>query len=472
MGYKSGSYKFLFPLFIFFAALVLISCEKEEMFNDQSARLVFSSDTILFDTVFSTIGSSTRHFKVYNPYDKNLEISSIILSGGENSSYRINVDGISGHEFVNVLLRKRDSIYIFVETTIDPLKSNSPIIVEDSIVFVTNGNTQDVKLLSWGQDVQVIRGETFETATLTAEKPYLVYDYLLVDTGHVLTLSPGVKMHFASDSRLLVAGTIIVAGNPDNPVVFEGARTEREYRNIPGQWEGIWLMPVSTGNRFVNARIRNAFNGIVVDPGASESDPKLHLAGSRIENMTYAGIFARDAVIYSFNTVINNCGHYALALTRGGDYTFYHTTITNYWRLSPRLLPSVHIENYYYDSSGNRLLSPVTAVFGNSIIHGSQSNELGFHIDQQGGFDVTFDHSLLKTGNNTQIPVKFKNCIFGLPPEFVDPGKYNFELTGDSPALNTGNPDISRLHPLDYNGRARPFGDGPDMGAFERHPED
>lgn len=470
MCYKNLTYIFFLSLFLLLSALTL-SCEKEEMLDDPSARLVFSSDTILFDTIFTKIGSVTRHFKVYNPYDKSLEISGIKLSGGENSPYRINVDGISGLEFNNVLLKQGDSIYIFVETTIDPNDSNSPIIAEDSIVFETNGNIQDVKLLAWGQDVNVIRRGIFKTTLLTAEKPYLVYDYLLVDTGHVLTLSPGVRLHFNNDSRLLVAGTIIAEGDQDNPILFEGARIEGDYRNVPGQWEGIYLMPLSNGNRFVHTRIKNAVSGITVDSLTGEDTPKLHLANSRIENMTYSGVFGTGASIYSINTLINNCGFYAVLLTGGGDYSFYHVTIANYWRFSSRSTPSVQIQNYHTNNSGSVQTYYLSAVFGNSIIHGSKRTEVDFSVKPGAGVNIYFDHSLLNRENTSQSEANFHNCIFNVSPGFVDPGEYNFDLSEDSPAINSGDPDISILFPFDYRGKFRPYGDGPDMGAFERHEE-
>lgn len=459
-------------MFILLTGGLIASCDKEVISGDPDARLVFSSDTLLFDTIFTGIGSATRQFKVYNRHDQSLEISSVTLRGGESSPFRINADGIPGRVFENIVLRAGDSIYLFVEVTIDPLGEDSPMVIEDSVVFVTNGNVQDVKLVAWGQDVNVINGKIFETSRLTAEKPYLVYNSMLVDTGHVLSLDPGVRIHFHRKSRLYVAGSIVAEGDLDDPVVFEGARTETAYRNIPGQWEGIWLMPGSHGSRFINSRIRNAVNGIIADTLASTESPTLYLVNSSIENMTYAGILARGSTIYSVNSVVSNCGHYAVALIIGGDYEFYHCTFANYWNFSSRKTPSVIIENYYTDISGNIQLRPVNAIFANSIIHGSRDNEIDFSYNSGAGFNVEFDHCLIRQENRGDSPIEYINCLFPVSPGFAAAGEFNYRLAEGSAAIDAGDPGTGSMHPYDYDGKSRPYGDGPDIGAFERHEED
>lgn len=462
----------LLTVILIFGTFMFVSCEKEILIDDPHAKLVFSADTVLFDTIFTTIGSSTRHFKVLNPYDNILEISSIRLSGSPESPYRINVDGISGNTFNNILLPGGDSIYIFVEATIDPVDGDLPMVIEDSVVFVTNGNMQVVKLVAWGQDVNILEGRVFETETLIAGKPYLVYDYLLVDSGQVLNIEPGVRIHFHRNSGLYVSGSINAAGTCDDPVVFEGARTESSYRNIPGQWEGIWLMPGSSGNRLVNARVRNAVNGILADTVGSSASTTLYLSNSRIENMTHAGIFARGAVVYADNSVIANCGFHSVALTSGGDYTFNHCTIANYWNLSSRQTPSVIIENYYTDIAGKIQLRPVKALFGNSIIYGSRGSEVGLSVNPEANFEVSFNHCLVSVETNLHAFLSFNNSILDLPPDFIDPLGFNYRLSGTSPAIDTGDPDIGYLYPFDHEGKIRPYGDGPDMGAFEWHAEE
>jgi hypothetical protein len=443
-----------------YCGLICISCEKDPRLKDHSAKLVFSADTVLFDTIFTGIGSATRHFKVYNPYKETLEIDIISLSGLNTSVYRINVDGVSGRIFNNMVLRGGDSLYIFVEVTIDPLEGNLPMVVEDSIMFSINGNLQAVRLVAWGQDFNLLDDRVLQTDLLTAGKPYLVYNSITVDSGRVLRIEPGVRLHFHRNSRLSVAGSVIVSGSFDQPVIFEGSRTETAYRNIPGQWEGIILMPGSRNNQFVNTRIRNAVNGIIVETEGEIEAPVLYLASSRIENMTYAGIFTRNTSVHAYNTIISNCGHHAVAITGGGNYAFYHCTMANYWNFSARRTPSVIIDDN----------APVNVVVANTIIHGSQSRETGFPFNPRPGFDVKFSYCLLPLADNDPQGI-FQNCIFDSVPGFIDAAEFNYRLTELSPAIDAGDPLTGLQFPTDYEGKSRLVDKAPDIGAFEKHIE-
>ena len=131
----------------------LTSCIDDDFTTNPSHVLAFSTDTVAFDTVFTTIGTSTRSFRIYNRNKKSLNISSIKLADAEHSGFHINVDGMSGDNFTNVEIRGKDSLYVFVEANIDPTNQDNPIFIVDSIVFVTNGVQQDVKLTAYGQDV-------------------------------------------------------------------------------------------------------------------------------------------------------------------------------------------------------------------------------------------------------------------------------------------------------------------------------
>ena len=445
---------------ILFCGSICISCEKDPKLQDPQAKLVFSADTVLFDTIFTGIGSATRHFKVYNPYKETLEIDIISLSGSSSSAYRINVDGVPGRVFNNIILSGGDSLYIFVEATIDPLDGNLPMVVEDSIIFSVNGNLQAVRLVAWGQDFIILDDEAMQADILTAEKPYLVYNSITIDSGRVLHIEPGVRLHFHRNSGLYIAGSIIVSGSYDQPVIFEGSRTETSYRNIPGQWEGIILMPGSRNNQFLNTRIRNAVNGIIVETEGEFEVPVLYMANSRIENMTYAGLFTRNTSVYSYNTIISNCGHYAVAIFGGGNYSFYHCTIANYWNFSARRTPSFIIDDD----------APVNVVVANTIIHGSQSRETGFPLNPGPEFDVEFSYCLLPVADIDTREI-FQNCIYDTVPGFLDSDNLNYRLAELSSAIDAGDPAIGRLIPTDYEGKSRLLDKAPDIGAFERYIE-
>ena len=463
--------KYLLKLLPFILICVLFSCEEEQFYTKSDAILRFSNDTILFDTVFTSIGSSTRKLIVKNPYSQNLKISSINLAGGESSPYRINIDGYSGYQLKNIEIRPKDSLYIFIEVTIDPNNNSLPLVVKDSIQFHINENYQDVKLVAWGQDVHIINSKIIQTETWINDKPYLIYNYLFVDTSSTLTVEPGVIMHFHNRSRMYVAGTLIANGTFDNPIKFAGDRLENIYKDIPGQWDGIWLLPGSKDHVLMFTEIRNAIIGIQIDTLANPDKPTLLLANSKIENMTSAGLFAQGSTVEAYNTLFANCGQFAAALTIGGSYEFNHCTFANFWGYSTRKTPSILLNNYYIDIYGATQIRPlIKAYFGNCIIYGNKENEIILDRNPSGEFNFKFDHSLIKVSNDFNIndPNQFENILKNENPKFKDPYKYNYELDTLSVAKDWGKVEIGLQFPLDIKLDSRTNDMGPDLGAFER----
>jgi hypothetical protein len=128
-----------------------VSCKKNNLLSKKN--LEFSVDTLVFDTVFTTIGSTTKQFKIYNKESKTVQIDQIELMGGQNSPFRMNVDGNMGTSMSNLRIEGKDSLFVFVEVTLDINSQTLPMIVEDSIRFRTNGKDQYVKLAVCGQDM-------------------------------------------------------------------------------------------------------------------------------------------------------------------------------------------------------------------------------------------------------------------------------------------------------------------------------
>ena len=461
-------FKQIIPLFLIL--LVIFACEKEEFNTSADAHLIFSQDTILFDTVFTTIGTATQRFTVKNPYNKNINLSSIYLAGGENSPYRLNIDGYPGKILNDIDLRAKDSLYIFVEVTVDPNNSDLPLVVQDSIVFSFNNKQQDINLIAWGQDVNLINGEIIGTQTWTANKPYLIYNSMLVEENSILTINPGAILHFHKNSRLYIAGTILANGTLESPITFQGDRLEHDYDDIPGQWDGIWLMAGSKNNIFNYSHIKNAIIGIQTDTLENIVQPTLSISNSIIENMTSAGIYAQGSTVKAYNTVISDCGQFAIALTIGGSYEFYHCTIGNYWEYSTRNTPSILLNNYYIDINNNvQVRSLDKALFGNCIIYGNKESEiiLDFINDD---FNFKFDHSLIKVSDDFEVsdPNYFNNVIVNKDPNFKNSFDRDFELDTLSVVKDKGKAEYGNLFPLDINMQNRNADIAPDMGAYER----
>ena len=471
-------------LSLIFIGLIILttSCKKEDFLEDQTVDLRFSQDTLMFDTIFTTIGSSTQYLIVTNPEKQKIRISNIRLAGGSNSNFRINVDGQSGTSFKDIEIASEDSIYIFVEVTVDPNGGNSPMIITDSITFETNGNLQDVDLVAFGRDAyfivgnknlgslkyKIVAGENVDT-TWTKNKPIVVYGYAVVDSTGSLTIEAGTEVFFHSKSGLWIykGGQLKVLGTKSEPVIFQGDRTETYYDDLPGQWDRIWINESDVQSEINYAIIRNAFIGlqteILQDVMASN---KLVLKNTIIENMSGAGILSRYYSIDAENILITNCQQYCTALTLGGEYEFRHSTFANYWSYNTRKSPTLYINNYFQDD--NKIVHPfdlVKANFINCIVYGNLAEEVILDNNSQGGqFNFLFDHGLVKTEGSVSDPNNWKSVIKNQDPLFEDKDKNNYHLKTNSAAADKGKSGISPLLDLDENTRDAST---PDLGAYE-----
>ena len=114
----------LFFLLLNLVFIGIISCDDDAEYEiGANADIIFSNDTIDFDTLFTTIGSSTMRFKVYNPSHKALMLPKVELATNGESGFRMNVDGVHANTLTDVEILGEDSIYVFVEIT--PRKNNS-----------------------------------------------------------------------------------------------------------------------------------------------------------------------------------------------------------------------------------------------------------------------------------------------------------------------------------------------------------
>lgn len=472
------------------AVLTLMSCRKElKVDDDPSLKLSFSTDSIIFDTVFTSVGSITRNLKVYNDHDNALSISSIRLAGGESSPYRINIDGTSAVSRENIEIAGNDSLYIFIRVSIDPTSALTPFVVSDEITFLTNGNEQNVVLAAWGQDAHYIVADktlgslkykivAAEDSSVfwPADKPYLVYGYAVVDSTGSLEIEAGAQVHFHNQSGMWVykGGSLKVMGTADSPVVFQQDRLEPYFRDLPGQWDRIWLNEGSVNNEIHHAVIRNGFIGLQVETLQEPMGNQLILTNTIIENMSGIGILGRYYAVTGINNVVANCGQLGLLL-QGGLYDFRHCTFANYFREAVRQDPNLAITNYYLDPNDVLYVYNTDAYFGNSIIYGNLSEEILLDHDEAGEFLYTFDHCLLRTEMNIGEQESFPGCIKNQAPVFVDADKNMMALDTLSPGIDQGDINVVGSSPFpgiidkDILGTTRL--PSPDIGAYEYIPE-
>ncbi len=472
---------FILLLFVPFMASLIYSCRDDSFDASPDITLGFSVDSLLFDTVFTTVGTSTRSFRVYNNHSRRIRISSVGLGRGSESFFRVNVDGRSGSQLHDIEIGANDSIFVFVEVTVDPVNQNLPLIITDSLVFNINNNVQDVKLVAWGQDANFIQPNYTEPSGLsyhlisentvwTADLPYVVYGLAVVAPNTTLTVSEGTCVHFHNNASLvfLAESSFKVNGTMEQPVSFQGDRLESFYENQPGQWGRIWLTATSKDHEINYAVIKNGSVGLHVDSIGSQTSPTLTIRNTIIKNMSLVGLLAQGSHVVAENTVIANCGENTLYLALGGKYDFRHCTFANYYNLpnTPlRQIPSVWFNNYYHDVDGNIQQRDFESVFfGNSIIYGSLQEEFVFDLVPGSDFNFTFDHCLVRTQRDTFNP-SYINIIKNQVPQFNNLSVQDYRLRENSPAIDAGKRTIAQGVPFDILGRNRV--QRPDLGAYQ-----
>ncbi|KAG1648517.1 hypothetical protein GQR58_029772 [Nymphon striatum] len=142
------------------------SCRKDLEYASSDGNLEFSKDTIFLDTVFANIGSTTHTLKIYNRNRDDLEIPTIRLAQGQNSKYRLNVDGVAGKEFANIPIFAQDSIFVFIETNVPADNaSEKEFLYTDVIQFDTGDFLQEVQLVTLVKDAIFIHPKTLADGT-------------------------------------------------------------------------------------------------------------------------------------------------------------------------------------------------------------------------------------------------------------------------------------------------------------------
>ena len=475
------------------ALIILFSCSKPDEEMMSNANLNFSSDTITFDTIFSSIGSITKTLTIYNNNNFDI-ISDINLNGASAANFRMNIDGISGNNQNDIFIGKNDSIFIFIEVSINPSLNSLPYILSDSLIFTTGQNQQVIKLIAWGQDAYFHTANTFgeiingsdtnkiyyhqinSNQTWLNDKPHVVYGYVIIEPNAELNINEGTNIYFHKNSGIIVGnpfsdqygGTLKVNGTLNNEVTFQGDRLDSWYQNVPGQWDRIRFIPGSYNNEINYAIIKNGTTGIHADT-VSNSNPTVTIRNTIITNMSSIGILGQGARLDVSNSVISKCGQYTVACYIGGDYTFNHCTFANYWNYSFRNTPSILLNNYYYDNNENiQIRNLNNAYFGNCIIYGSLSTEISFDNNENGQFNFTFDHSLLKIDPNMNtLSNNYINIIKNSDPLFTDYLNNDFSLKENSPAINSGNFQISQNNNLLFDLNEVNRNDPPELGAYE-----
>jgi parallel beta helix pectate lyase-like protein len=441
------------------AIVSIVSCKPASPeFGFSPIQLRFSADTIYFDTLISTVNSITKRLRVYNDDSKAVTISSISISN-TSDAFTIKVNGIEANSFENTDLLAGDSLLILLEANLKEQNQDLPFVVEEELLFSTNGAIQQVPVIAWGQDAHFFRDSILVCNSVwKAGKPYVIYDNILVDTLCTLSIEPGTRIFSHIGSTIFVKGTLGAKGNAESPILFTNDRFDNGFDNAPGQWGGIVFIEGSKANRLDFTHIRNARNGIWLGTPDEDDIPDLVMNNSIIENTAGSGILSFTSDLSLTNCLINNCVEFNIAALAGGNYVFEHNTFANFGFGFFRNQPVMVLTNNLQLSDGSEIFGDLKADITNNIIWGNQSEELQFASTTDNLFETTFTSNLIRSSNADLA----SDNVLNQDPLFVDPSDYNYRIDTLSPAINMG-VDIGILIDLDSLQRDNK----PDIGAYE-----
>ena len=468
--------------YIFIAALLLIagSCSDESFSTSRNDKLLFSVDTLKMDTVFSGVPSSTYSFKVYNRNDNSLRINQIRLARGNQSGFRVNVDGVyldnmNGSQAQDFDIRKGDSLLVLVELTSHATNQLSPQAVEDKLLFtLESGVEQSVNLMAFSWDAVSLRDLVVSNDTVVSStKPIIVYGGIKVDSGAVLTIKSPATLYFHASAGIDVFGRLIVEGQQGDEVVMRGDRLDRMFDYLPydrvsGQWRGIHFHSSSTANRIDYADIHSAEDGLVCD--SADIDPsvlRLELAHTTVHNCKGYGLKADNSRVSLVNCQLTNTLGDCLAVT-GGHTVITYCTLAQFYPFSADRGVALRFGNF------ENAVQRGTLMCQNSVVTGYSDDVV---MGDSLAFDYKFVNSVLRTpavSDTILLKSRFENVVFESSKDSINGDQHFVAVDLDLQYYDFHTDSLStlRLHAIpleavrdDREGRQR--GEQPTIGCFE-----
>lgn len=476
---------FSFLLFVFH----LSSCKKKVDLS--VGNLSFSRDTVVFDTVFTTVGSTTKRFKLYNKDSKDIIIDEIALMGGNSSPFRINVDGVSGINHQELKVEGNDSLFVFVEVTLDPNNGTLPLIVEDSIRFTTNGKDQYVLLAAWGQDAYFhysdISAGDFDLNSddinpWMNDKPHVIYGAAVIDEGKTLTIPKNTQIYLHKNAYIFnYKGTLNIEGQLGEEVVIQGDRLEMEFDDVSGQYYGIYMHEAkeSTFNYLI---LKNSIAGIhLFSSDPANTGYTLNLYNSIISNNARYGIFLfnekqggtsfPNAKLRAENTIVARSGAHSVFVLGGGDFNFNHCHLISYGN-GDGVAAAMGISNYYVDYNENTIevQSIDEGLVTNCVIYGNADYEIAVDTMSGNPINLDFKNNLIKSEQVFTNGFDGTN-IWNNDPLFKGVADGDYKWYSTSPLNGSANNAYPCVNPFTFSAdieqNIRPGSSGPDIGAYE-----
>ena len=433
---KSPFYQYMIRRIFLFLTIVaaVVACSDDDTFTTStSARLTLGVDSVKMDTVFSTVGSRTYDFWVYNNAGDGIRLKSVRLKQGNQTGFRVNVDGVyldnSMGSIVNDLeLRKNDSIRVFVELTAPENGQQEPQLIEDEIIFkLESGVEQRVVLQGHAWDALFLRDMVVRNDSLIeSSRPVVVYGGLRVDSAATLTIR-NTTLYFHDGMGIEVYGRLVT-----DSVVMRGDRLDYMFDYLPydrvsGQWGktgGVVIHKQSTNNVLRNTEIRNAGKfGVLCDSAAfDENVLRLDMERCVVHNCAGAGVVSFNSNIRLYQCQISNMKGDCVQVV-GGLADIRRCTLAQFYPFEGGRGAALRFYNK-------------TPLYGllcdSSIVTGYDEDVvMGDAVDTTTVFDYMFRNSLLRTPKvEFKDSVAFTNIIWETPKDSVQ-GKMHFRLVDE-----------------------------------------
>ena len=429
--------RYLFPLFFVLSCLLTLlpGCEPKEDLVQTSGSLELRADTVLFDTVFTTIKTVTKRLWVYNRNNGAVK-TDVSLGGAAGATYSLIINGDAGPSATGVTIRGKDSLLVLVRAVLGDngqATAAKKFLVTDEVHFRTNGADQLVHLVAYGQNAYFHRADLIRTnQTWRNDKPHVIINSPLaqpggpvdvgvyVEVGSTLLIQPGTRIYCHAGATIQVNGTLKINpafSPPTNDttaaklatVRFLGDRLETGYAEIPGQWGGIFFTSTSRDNVIRYAEIKNAnFGTSLLNTQNATRPPDLLLENVVMRNISGSnpayvgtglppgGIVGVLSTITATNCLFSNCGEYAV-LGFGGTFNLNFCTFANYTPSFRRETASLTFSNQLTDASGAPRKFPLVLNLTNSIVWGSIEDELLLDNNTDYLATVSIRNSVLRT---------------------------------------------------------------------------
>lgn len=458
-----------------------VSCTDDDTFTTSTAnKLAFSQDSITLDTVFSQVPSVTKTFWVYNRSGSGIRCSSIRLEKGNQTGFRVNVDGsylgaTAGYQVSNIEVRDKDSIRVFVELTSPLNNRETPTRLEDNLLFtLESGVVQKVNLNAYSWDALKYNNMVVDRdSTIATTRPIIIYGGINVEKGATLTIGAGTTIYFHENAGINVHGTLNIQGEVDNNVVLRGDRLDNMFDYLPydavsGQWQGIHIFEESYDNVINYADIHSTYNAVVCD-SSSVDRLKLSLYNSVLHNCQGYGLLATHSVVDVVNCQVTNTLYDCVAVY-GGVARLLQCTIAQFYPFDSNRGAALRFANFKDD----HVYPLYDFICANCIVTGYADDVVMGEADSTANYKFSFDHCLLRTPAIDDT-VNVRDVVWENPEDTVGCGEKHFKMVDlqqqrydfrlDSLSTAIGKAAVIESLPLDRLGIWRD--EEPDLGCYE-----